>query len=70
VADGINLRLGRRHVHRRFLDALDDELATAYELKEAFRVVMAFGRPWLNRVEVAPPPLPGHDLGAGVDLGL
>ncbi len=36
-----------------------------------FRRAPADGRPpWLDRVaEVARPPLPGHDLGAGIDLG-
>jgi hypothetical protein len=28
------------------------------------------GSPWLDRLaEVARPPLPGHDMGAGIDIG-
>jgi hypothetical protein len=40
--------------------------------REAHLLRRAPGReqPWLDRVaEVAPPPFPGHDLGAGLDLG-
>lgn len=41
--------------------------------RDAYLLRRAPGRehPWLDRVaEVAQPPLPGPDLGAGIDLGL